>query len=325
MGRFFNKPYAYAYIFAIFLTLSTVLALLGVFVIPSPGEAVRTPTPSTAAPTRLATPAPSAEEAGQAAASSPSPSPTPFVPVITETSYRDGNISITIETLREFRTDLYIADVELSSPHYLKTALAKDAFGLNIREKTSVMAARNGAILAVNGDYYGANKAGFVLKNGVLYRDSVRTKSGGEDLVIYDNGAFGLITEKSTDASSLIEQGVTQLLAFGPALVKDGLIAVSMDGEVGQAITSNPRTAIGMVEPLHYVFVVSDGRTQKSSGLSLYQLAEVMVSCGCVVAYNLDGGGSSTMVFNGRIVNVPTTNGDKIAERSVSDIVYIGA
>ena len=50
----------------------------------------------------------------------------------------------------------------------------------------------------------------------------------------------------------------------------------------------------------------------------------LMKELGCVTAYNLDGGGSSTLWFNGRVLNRPTTYGDTIEERSISDIVYIG-
>ena len=89
-------------------------------------------------------------------------------------------------------------------------------------------------------------------------------------------------------------------------------------------MSSNPRTAIGVIDDLHYVFVVSDGRTSESEGLTLYQLANFMQNLGVKTAYNLDGGGSSTMYFNGQVINNPTTNGNKISERSVSDIVYIG-
>lgn len=89
-------------------------------------------------------------------------------------------------------------------------------------------------------------------------------------------------------------------------------------------MASNPRTAIGVVDELHYLLVVSDGRTSVSEGLSLYELAEFMQSMNCTIAYNLDGGGSSTMVFNGEVINNPTTNGKSIKERGVSDIVYIG-
>ena len=93
-------------------------------------------------------------------------------------------------------------------------------------------------------------------------------------------------------------------------------------------MSSNPRTAIGIVEEedgsLHYIIVVSDGRTDESEGLTLYQLAEVMQQYGATTAYNLDGGGSSTLYFNGQVINNPTTNGNTISERAVSDIVYIG-
>ena len=93
-------------------------------------------------------------------------------------------------------------------------------------------------------------------------------------------------------------------------------------------MSSNPRTAIGIIEEedgsLHYIIVVSDGRTDESEGLTLYQLAEVMQQYGATTAYNLDGGGSSTLYFNGQVVNNPTTNGNTISERAVSDIVYIG-
>ena len=70
--------------------------------------------------------------------------------------------------------------------------------------------------------------------------------------------------------------------------------------------------------------MVADGRTEVSDGLTIPELAEVMDYLGAETAYNLDGGGSSCMVFGGEIVNNPTTTGDSPREREVSDIVYIG-
>ena len=78
-----------------------------------------------------------------------------------------------------------------------------------------------------------------------------------------------------------------------------------------------------MVDPLHYVVVVSDGRTGDNEGLSLYELAQVLVDNGATFAYNLDGGGSTTLYFDGKVVNNPTS-GNIGGERSVSDIVYFG-
>lgn len=240
--------------------------------------------------------------------------------VVTETSYSDGNISVTLTTYRYLDTDVYVADVKLSDADYLKTAFAENTYGRNITQKTSTMADSVDAILAINGDYYGAQRSGYVIRNGVLYRD---TSSGSEDLVIYQDGSFGIVNESEITAQALLDAGAWNVLSFGPALVTDGGIAVDANDEVGRAMASNPRTAIGVIDDLHYVFVVSDGRTSENDGLSLYELAAFMQSLGCETAYNLDGGGSSSMVFMGTLINNPV-NGRRSSERSVSDIVYIG-
>ena len=243
-------------------------------------------------------------------------------PVITDTSYQDENISITINEYNQYDTAIYVADVKVSSPEYLKTALAQNAYGRNITEKTSQMASNAEAILAINGDYYGTQQTGYVLRNGVLYRDTASDNQ--EDLVIYEDGSFEIINETDVTAQELLSNGAVQILSFGPGLVINGEISVTEDEEVGKAKASNPRTAIGIIDENHYVFVVSDGRTDQSEGLSLYELASFMEQLGVETAYNLDGGGSSTMYFNSEIINNPTSGGS-IKERSVSDIVYIAA
>jgi exopolysaccharide biosynthesis protein len=227
-------------------------------------------------------------------------------------------------TLKEYRqndTTIYVADVTVSSPEYLKTALAQNAYGKNVTEKTSEIAEGVNAVLAINGDYYGAQEKGYVIRNGKLYRNTASADS--EDLVIYSDGSFEIINESEVTAEQLIAKGAVQTLSFGPALLQDGQITVTENEEVGKAMASNPRTAIGIIDECHYLFVVSDGRTSESEGLSIYQLAQFMKSLGAETAYNLDGGGSSTMYFNGNVVNNPTSGGS-IKERSVSDIVYIG-
>lgn len=241
---------------------------------------------------------------------------------LSETSYKDEKIKITITQYREYDSEIYVADVILSSSEYLKTALAQNTYGKNIVEKTSEIAENNSAVLAINGDYYGAQNKGYVIRGGVLYRSAA--SKDNEDLVIYNDGSFEIISENEITAENLLENGAKEVLSFGPALVENGEIAVDENDEVGKAKASNPRTAIGIIDELHYVFVVSDGRTDESNGLSLYQLAQFMQGLGAKIAYNLDGGGSSTMYFNGEIINKPTTSGNSIKERSVSDIVYIG-
>lgn len=243
-------------------------------------------------------------------------------PVTTANSYTDGNISVTLTEYRKYDTTIYVADVQIASVSDLKTAFADSAYGRNITEKTSEIAENVNAILAVNGDFYGAQESGYVIRNGVLYRDTAADDR--QDLVIYGDGSFEVVEESEITAQELLDKGAWQVLSFGPGLVEDGEIAVSENEEVGKAMASNPRTALGVTEDGHYLFVVSDGRTSESEGLSLYEMAEFMQSLGVTTAYNLDGGGSSTMYFNGEVVNNPTTSGRSIKERSVSDIVYIG-
>lgn len=301
--KFLKKRYAYASIFVLLLTASFSYSMLKTFVIAE--------TISTVSSTSSSSNAEAASKAAETA-------------TVTDTSYSDDNISVTLTEKTVSNTQVYIADVTVSSSEYLKTAFAQNTYGNNVTAKTSETAANNNAILAVNGDYYGANTTGYVIRNGVVYRDTVREDSSNGDLAIYKDGSFKVIYEDQVSADQLVKEGVVNLLAFGPSLVENGEIVVDTNSEVGQSMSSNPRTAIGIIDENHYIIIVSDGRTSESEGLSLYQMAEIMKSYGVKTAYNLDGGGSSTLYFNGQVINKPTTNGNTISERSVSDIVYIG-
>ena len=298
-----KKPYLYASVLGLLLTSSFTYSMLKTFVL---AETISTVSNTSSTSNTAA--------ASQAAKNAQ----------VTDTSYSDGNISVTLTEKTVNETQVYVADITLSSSDYLKTALAQNSYGTNVTAKTSVTAAENNAILAVNGDYQGANSSGYVIRNGVVYRDSVREDASNGDLAIYKDGSFKIIYEDQVSANQLVQDGVVNLLAFGPSLVENGEISVDTNTEVGQAMSSNPRTAIGIIDENHYIIIVSDGRTSESKGLSLYQMAEVMKSYGVKTAYNLDGGGSSTLYFNGQVINKPTTGGSKISERAVSDIVYIG-
>lgn len=298
-----KKPYLYASVLGLLLTSSFTYSMLKTFVL---AETISTVSNTSSTSNTAA--------ASQAAKNAQ----------VTDTSYSDGNISVKLTEKTVNETQVYVADITLSSSDYLKTALAQNSYGTNVTAKTSVTAAENNAILAVNGDYYGANSSGYVIRNEVVYRDSVREDASNGDLAIYKDGSFKIIYEDQVSADQLVQDGVVNLLAFGPSLVENGEISVDTNTEVGQAMSSNPRTAIGIIDENHYIIIVSDGRTSESKGLSLYQMAEVMKSYGVKTAYNLDGGGSSTLYFNGQVINKPTTGGSKISERAVSDIVYIG-
>lgn len=301
MKRFFaSKFFSAAY--AVLLLCFTAYVLLDAFIIPRTYAA----------------------QSGTSTASSTAASTGSSQSVVsTDSCYSDGNITVTLTTSRLDDTTVYTADIVLSDASYLQTALAGAAYGRNITAATSAIAADSDAIIAVNGDYYGGRTAGYVIRNGVLYR-STSAGDDQQDLVIYADGTFEIVSEGGISAETLLKNGARQVFSFGPGLVSDGTVTVTADEEVGRAKTTNPRTAIGEISPLHYVMVVADGRTSKSTGLSLYELAEYLQSLGVTTAYNLDGGGSSTLYFNGQVINNPTTNGTAIKERKVSDIVYIG-
>ncbi|THF75748.1 phosphodiester glycosidase family protein [Cohnella fermenti] len=218
----------------------------------------------------------------------------------------------------------YVADVVLKDASSLLTAFAKDSFGTNITQDTSTIAENHDAIFAINGDYYGFRDTGVVIRNGELYRDEPE-RDGFATLA---DGTMMSYNEEEVSSSELLAEGVTNTFSFGPVLVKDGAIAgdfskVKIDTNFGNRTiqNANPRTGIGMIAPNHYVFVVVDGRSSGySRGMTLDEFAQLFVDLGATEAYNLDGGGSSTMYFMGRVVNEPLGKGN---ERGVSDIIYL--
>lgn len=248
---------------------------------------------------------------------------------LTDTAYVDGDTAIRISTVTtgtgEDTVTYYVADVVVSDVTQLRSAFADDAFGQNIVEDTSVIAAENHAIVAINGDYYGFRDTGIVIRNGVIYRD----EGARTGLAIYTDGTMAVYDETTTSAEELLADGVWQTLSFGPALVEDGQVVsgiedVEVDTNVGNHSIQGqqPRTGVGMIEPNHVVFVVVDGRSPGySRGVTMTEFAQIFADLGATVAYNIDGGGSSTMVFDGALVNDPLGRGQ---ERGTSDILYIG-
>ena len=316
MKRF---PFFYSVFFSLCLLVFTVYALLDTFVITrvyATVEPLATEATADSAARTLSAERPggrgrksrSAEESARTQAAPP------------ESAEDSGEAQIQLTEYRIHDTTVYVADVQLSSAAQLKTAFSQNSYGRNVTADTSDTAAAVGAVLAINGDNYGSRERGYVLRNGVLYRDTPAEDQ--EDLVIYADGSFEIIRESGITAQELLDKGAVQVFSFGPGLVEDGSVAVDASDEVDRAKASNPRTAIGILGENHYVFAVSDGRTDESEGLSLYELAEFLQRLGVQTAYNLDGGGSSTMVYRGTVVNRPT-GGHGIDERAVTDILYI--
>ncbi|MDV8146112.1 phosphodiester glycosidase family protein [Arthrobacter sp. B10-11] len=248
--------------------------------------------------------------------------------VTTDTSYASDSSSINISTVTTGSGDstvtYYVADVVLDDATTLQSAFANDSFGENITETTSAIAGANNAIFAINGDYYGFRDTGIVIRNGVVFRD----EGARQGLAFYRDGTVKVYDETATTADQLLADGVWNTLSFGPSLLDNGEIAegieeVEVDTNFGNHSIQGeqPRTAVGIIDDNHLVFVVVDGRSPGySSGVTMTGLAQIMKDLGATTAYNIDGGGSSTMYFNGELVNNPLGENK---ERGTSDILYI--
>lgn len=246
----------------------------------------------------------------------------------TDTSFKSSSKTINIKKVvvgsGSDQVVYFVADVQLTNAAQLQSAFAKNKFGTNIIEYPSVISKENNAIFSINGDYYGFRSDGIVIRNGVLYRD-VPARQG---LAFYKDGTMKVYDETKTTGKKLLEDGVIDTLSFGPALLDDGEVIsgienVEVDTNFGNhSIQGNqPRTGIGIIDKNHFIFVVVDGRSEGySKGITLTEFAEIFKELGCKTAYNIDGGGSSEMYFNGSIINNPLGKG---GERGTSDILYI--
>ncbi len=235
---------------------------------------------------------------------------------ITDHSYVSHDVSITITDHISDNMAYYVADIYIRDLDSFRSAFAKGTYPEPRSAQTDSvrnMAKENNAILAINADYCEIRYTGILYRNGVLYRDvdkdEVAAISYDGVLTTYTNEEFRALSQEQLD-------DIWQTSTFGPALLEDG---EPISGYTGPIAGANPRSALGYYEPGHYCFVQCDGRQDGYSiGMTMDEFAVLMDSLGCTEAYNLDGGTSSEMVFNGERVNQPYNGG-----RYSSDIFYI--
>jgi exopolysaccharide biosynthesis protein len=108
-----------------------------------------------------------------------------------------------------------------------------------------------------------------------------------------------------------------------PQLIKNGRIGITWREEKANRAfveTRHPRTAVAKLKDGKFLMMTVDGRSESSAGIDLYKLAELLLEFGAVDAMNLDGGGSTTMYLDGKVVNKPS---DKEGERKVGDAILV--
>ena len=245
---------------------------------------------------------------------------------VTDSSYSSHDIHIDLHTYAEGEgiikspyviADIYVRDVRCIQSYFAGEKYIPTGHGelmLSLMEKS-------GAILASNGDYYSMQLGSAVLRNGILYRYPTTDL---DVFILYDDGSVRVIRRKSIKTKAGWDEAFRhawQAWSFGPSLLDENGIAYSYN-ELHNYLSSvvngrNPRTAIGYFEPGHYCIVVVDGRTNGAPGATMEDLISIFTDLGCAQAYNLDGGGSSMMAFNGEFVSQPS------ADRKLPDIILV--
>ena len=231
----------------------------------------------------------------------------------TQDIYSTGKLRIQLTTVQKDGATYYLEDIYIRDIRDFRSAFAEDTYGKSVRDWTWNIAKSHDAIAGINGDNYGLGKnQSAVIRNGILFRDS----ADGDVLVLFYDGTMKIVPEDQFDGEMLMKNGAYQAWDFGPSLLNDGKALESFNTRINQ---KNPRTAIGYFEPGHYCFVVVDGRQAGySNGMTMIELSKLFESLGCKLAYNLDGGKTSVMTFQDRIVNKPFAGG-----RETTDIIYI--
>ncbi len=230
----------------------------------------------------------------------------------TDDSYQSANISITIQAIEKFDATCYVADIYVADLKHFRNAFGKKPDVMGGRDYADKVANANGAILAINGDHC-VDNVGPVVRNGKSYREQ---KTSADILVMNHDGSMEVFPPDKYDSKKIKAEGAWQVWTFGPMLLQSGQPMTKFNSQV---VNKNPRTAVGYYEPGHYCFVVVGGRQKGySEGVTMAQLSQLMNELGCSVAYNMDGGRSSEMIFQGKMLN--RQDGGR---RTTTEILYI--
>ena len=254
------------------------------------------------------------------------PGNTPITENFTETGYRDDTIIVELEQKRMFDSDVFIAYVKIATPSQLRTAIAGNKLSSTRTNQTSVITAAYNGIVGINGDYYSDKdrQGGHIVRQGQVMRERV---SDNFDLLFIDElGDLHVFHRGKADQQAQVdafkqEHEIVNAFCFGPGLVIDGEKPEDVSKyKWFDATGENPRAGIGQIDMLTYVLVAVNGRTDESIGVTLDQFADIMLELGCQQAYNLDGGNSATLAYNGEVYNTKVQK-----ERDVSDIIYFAS
>ena len=206
-----------------------------------------------------------------------------------------------------------------------------------VRVDATETAKKHNVVFAMNTDYYTYRVAvnnnrhtGIVIRDGrILYDDPYTEKQVTNSmfpnldmLAFMPDGSLKVYHSWEKTAQEFIDEGVQTVYSFGPYLLLDGKVS---ERAYANNENKNPRCAIGMVEPGHYVAIMCEGRLKRSAGVTISYLAKMMRAKGCQVAFNMDGGQTAVMVFMGKQLNqIGAYDGGKTNSRPTSEVLGFG-
>ena len=199
------------------------------------------------------------------------------------------------------------------------------------RDKPEHIAAQHNLVYAQNGDLYTwrieeKKYPGVIIRDGRIIRNQSYNRATInipplDELSLYPDGHVEMRSPGAVTAEEYLEKGALDVLAFGPMLLTNGQIDDRLDINFKH---TEPRSALGVVGPGHFVGIMVEGRNKRSAGASLRFVAERLLEEGVTDAYTLDGGQTAAMVFMGRIVMDPGTYNGYTKTRRQPDVVGIG-
>ncbi len=239
---------------------------------------------------------------------------------ISETEYQDPTLHVTIETGRKDECDYWVARVKIGHPSQLRTAAAA-GFENDYTAKGVYIARRQNAVLAINGDYYSYYQYGYILRQGKEFRNKLRAER--DVLAIDENGDFHILytPDRNSMTPTLDGKKLINVFHFGPALVADGEIGTLEASYWLAPESKRQRMCIAQTGELEYMALCCAGPLRGSQGMTLYQFAELAKELGARTAYNLDGGDSTMMIFNGQKIN----DKENKNTRDISDMIYFAS
>lgn len=238
------------------------------------------------------------------------------------------------QPLTWFEADLY---GDLDAGEMLRTVQNDPEKMGKVRVDATETAKKHNVVFAMNTDYYTYRVAvnnnrhtGIVIRDGrILYDDPYTEKQVTNSmfpnldmLAFMPDGSLKVYHSWEKTAQEFIDEGVQTVYSFGPYLLLDGKVS---ERAYANNENKNPRCAIGMVEPGHYVAIMCEGRLKRSAGVTISYLAKMMRTKGCQVAFNMDGGQTAVMVFMGKQLNqIGAYDGGKTNSRPTSEVLGFG-